>query len=449
MRLCPLILLAACSTGPSTPEAAPKGEKSAENAPSPDAGAGADKDADGRKRAPGKKILERNGGTLRPRAALPADAPELGEQYLVILASKLDPEEAKPAIEAVKAHAEIAAKPKLLLSSRYKALMPCYTVAIADAFADKKAAFALSKQLTAAGVDNYVKNAGAYVGVSPTLDSFCEGASASQTASDSARALRTVAGKLWMPTGEEIPPNLRLAAPKRMDDTYGAWIQALGNPSPSPWRALNVSSGEGHDCKTDQEGILTLGTPHFGLLQGEDKPTEPSCGTAERYAELDCAATDGAWIAVPTSAKPAVYKPSPAPALEAAATSELSGQAAWSAAAVLEGEAAPTRKVTVTRYVGPGGTFFLVEGQAEAGEGVCGGDEVTLRALYASDGQGLGRRLGPFQEAHFSTLLGVVDVEGDGAPELYWSAFPDSLTLARANGDIVFEHEVAYCDCPC
>ena len=443
-----LILLAACGSNPASkaaPDASSTPEAASAEAPT------AASEADGRKRAPVLKnmpdVARARAG--RPAVALPPDEPTLGDQYLVILASKLDPEEVKPAIEAVKARAEISSSPRVLLSSRFKNLMPCYTVGIADAFADKKAAFALSKKLTAAGVDNYVKNAGPYVGPSPTLDAFCASASAEPAESEIARPLRVVNGGLWMPTGEELPKNMRLAAPKAMDDTYSAWIQAIGDPSPSAWRAVNVETGQRQDCNTRQDAILTLGTPHFGTLQGDEKPTEPSCGMAERYAELDCAGEGEGWLAVPAQANPVAYKASPAPALVAAATADLKALPEWSSAAVLDGEEPPVKTVTVTRYDGAGGTFFLVEGKAEAGSGVCGGDDVQLRALYAAQGEGLGRRLGPFHEARFSSVLGVVDVEGDGAPELYLAAFPGQLHLVRANGDPVFEQEIAYCDCPC
>lgn len=429
-----LILLAACSGGGAAP------------ADKADA-----KPAHERKLAPDPKPMpgDPKPAEAKPAVNLPPDEPGLGDQYLVILASKLDPAEVTPAVDAVKARAEIASNPRVILSSRFKNLMPCYTVGIADAFADKKTAFALSKQLTAAGIDNYVKNAGAYVGPSPALDAFCAGMSASQTSSASVRPLRTVAGRWWMPTGEDLPNNVRLKAPEAMDDTYAAWIQGLGNPDSAAWSALNVATGELKGCKVDQDAILTLGTPHFGLLQGETRPTEPGCGEGAMYEQLDCPSAEGDWLAVAPGTKPVVYKGSDAPELVAAATTELDGQPAWRAAAVLEGEAPPVKTVKVTRYEGPAGAFFLVEGNAEAGNSVCGGDEVQLRALYTAEGQGLGRRLGGFQEAHFSRLLGVVDVEGDGAPELYVSAFPEVFTLSRTTGEEVFHHEIAYCDCAC
>ena len=54
--------------------------------------------------------------------------------------------------------------PMALNSSRYKQLMPCWNILIAGSSAKKSTARSLSRKLTAAGIDNYVKQAGKYVG---------------------------------------------------------------------------------------------------------------------------------------------------------------------------------------------------------------------------------------------------------------------------------------------
>lgn len=386
---------------------------------------------------------------------LPPEDPSLGDQYLVILASKTDPAEVTPALEAARAKPELGGRARTLLSSRFKNLMPCYTVAIADASPDKAAAFKLSKALTAAGIDNYVKNAGRYVGPSPAIDAFCQGFVSGRTATSSARLVQVVSGKGWVPLGAQVPGEL--PDPERMDDTYGAWKQpiaagALTDAGPDAWRLVAMDTGVSQVCRREAVAALTLGTPHFGVLQGEEKPVEPTCGEPAVYAGLDCALEIGPWLAVPESA------PAPLPykrvqgennSLLESARAALDRLDAWKTYTAVDPNVPIERTVSVSRFEGPGGAFHVVEGAITEGEGPCGGDEVAFRALYAAEGEGLGRRLGPFQEAHFSTLLGLVDVEGDGAPEVLWTEFPDVSRLGRADGTVVTEHTVAFCDCAC
>lgn len=385
---------------------------------------------------------------------LPPGDPSLADQYLVILASKLDPAEVEPALAAVRALGEPGAKARTLLSSRHKNLMPCYTVAIADAFADKKAAFALSKKLTAAGVDNYVKNAGAYVGPSAAIDAFCAGFTAEETAEASARILVVAGGRTWLPARGDVPEGL--PAPAVMNDRYDAWIQPAAADAgeadePARWSVLDVRTGTVKACGRKGYAALTLGTPHFGMLQTEDKPTEPSCGEPALYAELDCALEEGLYIATPESAKaPSALSPKgEVPALVAEATAALDKVEGWKSWAPSYPEAQVTRAVRVLRYEGPAGAFHLVEGSQGDDAGVCGGDEVAFRALYAAEGEGLGRRLGPFLEEHFSRLEAVLDIEGDGAPELYTVSFPDDQHAWRLDGAELTSSAIAFCDCAC
>ena len=49
----------------------------------------------------------------------------------------------------------------------------------------------------------------------------------------------------------------------------------------------------------------------------------------------------------------------------------------------------------------------------------------------------------------FSELEGLVDVDGDGVPEIVWSEFPDGLHLSRVDGSDLTHFEVAFCDCAC
>ena len=382
-------------------------------------------------------------------AALPSDDPTLADHYLVILASKLDPAEVTPALDAVRALGALGAKARTLYSSRFKGLMPCYHVAIADASTDRKAAFALAKKLSAAGVDNYVKTAGAYVGPSPTLDAFCAGMAAGEAEATDARLVALAGGRAWVPTGGSVPDGL--PDPVALGEDYAEWLQPMeGGGEGQAWTALEIGSGDTVACGERGQAALTLGTPHFGVLQGEGPPSSPACGSAEVYAELDCDLPVGQWLAVPADGpKPVAFAGGDAaPTLEAEAKAALARVEGWTSYEAAEGGEL-ARTVRVARYSGGGATFHVVEGTIEDGESVCGGDEVAWRAVYAAEGDGLGRRLGPFVEEHFSRLVGLVDIEGDGAPELVTDAFPAESTIWRLDGSPVASRSVAYCDCPC
>lgn len=387
-----------------------------------------------------------------PARPLPPDEPGLGDHFLVIVASKLDPAEAEAALGGARSVPGTHAR--LILSSRYKNLMPCYTVAIADGLADKKAALALSKQLTAAGVDNYVKNAGAYVGASAALDAFCAGPLQTDDAGDQ-RFVTVAGGRAFLPVDGEVPAVIPLPPPAPLGDGYRAWIQPLPatgsqvNETGKRWTVVDVKSGKVQVCTETSLTVLTLGTPHFGLLQAPEPPTEPSCGAPALFAELDCALDAGLWLAV-AQVSPTVWTAG-APGGEtqlAAVQAELAAEAAWTDFSGGEGDEV-RREVNLVRYAGPSGAVWAGGGSAESGPGICGGDEITLRGVWAAGDQGLGRRLGDWMNQPFSELEGLVDVDGDGVPEIVWSEFPDGLHLSRVDGSDLTHFEVAFCDCAC
>lgn len=386
------------------------------------------------------------------REAAPAPEATLGEQFLVIVASSRQASEAEAALGRVRAQGEAGPRAGTLASSRFKNLMPCYTVAIADALPDRAAALELSKRLKAAGIDNYVKNAGAWVGPSAAIDAYCAGSEVAATGGPTARRLALAGGRAWVPTEGTIPAGL----PKhqRLGDGYDAWLQPLaGAPSAGggAWLAFDVERGASRSCAVKGQGVLTLGTPHFGLLQEEPKPSAPACGEPQLMAELDCALAEGTWLALPAGSSPRALARTAAevPELKKAALAELERWPAWRGLASAGAETPLQKKVTVSRWKGSRGEVHLVEGVLFDELGPCGGEDTAFRAVFAVDGAGLGRRLGPFIEEPFSTLVSLVDVEDDGAPELVTRAFPDTVSLTGADGTLRLRDAIAYCDCAC
>ncbi len=369
--------------------------------------------------------------------AKPADDPTLSPlsgQYLVIVASKLVAAEADAALTPVRAVPGTA--PRTLPSARFKNLMPCYTVAIAGSSADKKEAAALSKALKAAGIDNYIKNAGALVPPSAALDAWCAARQAPVTGG-AVQLVLSGGGKSWVPVAGSVPDGLPPAV--ALDKEYGAWEQRIG-PGSGAWSTISVD-GTAKSCNGVARSAVTIGTPHFGVLQAESPPSGPQCGSPQPAEELNCSFTAPA-VAVPAgSPAPAAWPGAPAPDLTAAATAALASR--WSGSG--------QRAVTVTRHTAGAQSLLLVAGTESDDGGVCGGYSATHFAVFmpAEQGAGLGRQLGGWQDADFVSNLWLLDADGDSVPEILAESFPNTLRLSRVDGATVAEQRADYCDCPC
>ena len=393
-----------------------------------------------------------------PVAAAPASSREaqLSGQYLVILGSKKDATEVIPAVATITAHPELKATVERVDSGHFKNLMPCYTVTIAGASADKATALALSKRLTTAGIDNYVKNAGAYVGGSSAIEAYCTRAPPADGGDvriawwESGQAY--VAIELAEATAETLlasaPP------PKVLDEGYSAWSQPLTIDRTDtvakgdPWRLVAVETGVAHTCKVAGFTMLTLGLPHFGVLQQETKPTEPACGVPAPYAVLDCDGTAGgsqAWIASPT-ATPVVIPLATAtsPTVQAALDADLKRQDAWThAPAGVDGPAVSA--TSIRKGTDTGRTIWVGEGAVEI-PGNCGGETYSFVEVWVEEAGKL-RSVFPLQRRDNTTLLGLVDLDGKLDLTLVESVFPATTQLTGAHGSASLDY--AYCDCPC
>jgi hypothetical protein len=421
-----------------------------------------------------------------PLASIGSEADAaLADHWFVVLGSERDPRTPIPGAtklrESPDAPAAVAARVRQLNSGRFKNLMPCYAITVADTTPDKAAAQALSKRLKELGIDHYVKNAGAWVGPSAAVDAWCAAtlhgngsASGGDPGDESVAVLVADMGQLWLPIEAPetvIGHTLRGAPPPvALSDRYDAWRQPLAIDRMGPisvgsaYRAVDVTTGSTVVCTVAHFDALTLGFPHFGSFDGEP-PAAPTCGEPRVFAALTCDAPtprEGTWVAVSgatalTSYRPAVPASGAVPrdadtrgtGLQiAAATTALTSDTDWDADPVdIEGEV--TRDVRVTRWVGVNGELALVEGTREAGDGVCGGDTQSWAGLFVIDGDTLGAPLGGFVNTPFGDVLGIVDARGDGRPELVTRAFPLTTTVTATDGSAVTSLAIDYCDCAC
>ena len=190
--------------------------------------------------------------------------------------------------------------PIALNSSRYKQLMPCWKILIAGSSAKKSTARALSKKLTASGIDNYVKQAGKYVGADPRIDRMCNNAAQQVPDSPYAIAQTSNGGVLVrIPVREPTLQHLieRYDQTLREQDRYGyeLWMEKLPVETVDAARAgqnfqvLALRQGaEPQSCSVEhfvlaEEGV-SVGYPDE--VDGK-KPALP-VARAQVYAFLSC-----------------------------------------------------------------------------------------------------------------------------------------------------------------
>lgn len=389
-----------------------------------------------------------------------ADA-AVADRWLVILASERDPATRVEGAEALRRRTDVATNVRQLNSGRFKNLMPCYAITIADALPDKAAALALSKQLQRFGIDNYVKNAGAWTGPSGAIDAYCDGA-VSGVGVGGAVVLASAGERLWAPLDapEAVVTNaLRgVPAPRALGTGFEAWHQPVSLDAVGAvrkgdsYRAVDATSGALRVCTVTEIAALTLGAPHFGALQG-GAPKRPACGEAKLYAALACdgPVRGGHWLGAPAETALLGYTPAGAgsPAQVEAGKAALTRDTDWTTHPADFPGVPATREVTVGLWEGPEGTVALVQGTRTVGDGVCGGDEQSWAGLFRVAGGTLGAPLGVFLPTAFGNVVGVVDARGDGLPELVTYTFPSTMAVTSVDGTAVSVSTTDYCDCPC
>ncbi len=392
------------------------------------------------------------------------DGPELSNAWLVILASNTEPNLDPPGLTKILSGDSqvVGARPGRLDSSRFKGLMPCYEVVVANATTDKGEALELSRQLKAEGIDHYVKNAGAYVGARPAVEAFCARQRAGDVSSCTGglRMAERWGGKVYVDlglTGEVATRALSTAGTATSASGDGAaWsapltAQTLGDLSIGD--AVHVASaadGSPTTCAVSRFVALTRGTPHWGW--GEQGRPGPACGVEEAFAELDCDHQDVTLASVKALPPRATTTGTSSPASDEFASALRASQAWTDAVAEAKGAADGEQvieELTMTRWTLGDRELIQVDGWLRTGEGYddCGGDDVNIvvRGVLASNG----RTAVPFRIATYERWLGLLDVDADGQLEVISRTFPSVTTIHRTNGEPMCSVEVAYCDCPC
>ncbi len=401
-----------------------------------------------------------------PDRAPALEEAKLSGAWLVILASNTEPGQEPAGLTRILDDATLApgARPGRLDSSHFKGLMPCYEVVVATAGTDKAEALEVSRTLKAAGIDHYVKNAGAYVGERPAVDAHCARQRAGQAAScpGSLRLAERWGGAVYVDMG------LKDEVASRALDTAGsatslggdgsAWaapltVQNLDDLSVGGEVAVATAAGGAPTrCSVTRFVALTRGTPHWGWSEQQEH-TGPGCGTAEVFAELDCDLADvrlASAAPIPARATPSSDPvQDPDPFVSALRTSRAWAEASVEAKRAAEGTPV-VEEMTVTRWTMGERELYVVQGWLRTGDGFdeCGGDEVNIvvRGVMPATGP---VPLVPFRLATREEWIGLFDVDADGRLDVISTSFPGTTTIHRSDGEPLCFAQIAYCDCPC
>jgi hypothetical protein len=425
---------------------------------------------------PQDTLLRARDGRVIP---LPPMAPEpelLSDKFLVILASSDQPRHMPESLIILADHPQLMAQVQRSSSSWFQGLMPCFEITTIGAFEYRRQATALARQLDALGVDNYVKQAGRYVGSQQVVQAWCESEHSTVTAGcGDVHFAEVYDGKAWMLLPQDPVVIERALEGSPAPQPLGglrAWSSPLGAETIDPysrgqsWKLYAPGAAKAlGKCKIESFAAITRGQPHWGYLEQQPEPTEPGCGSPELFARLSCKEpVDEPLLALPADhADPVLYTElAPLRNIELeddvkamVARTPAFGPAFAQAREDAEERMMPLQQlVTLRGFVAPGRKVLLVLITLQTGDGVvwCGADDVRveLAGVYEwTQDDGLGAELVPFHSIELAEVLGLIDIDADGVPELLQRRWPHELELFRVGQEQACSAPQDYCDCPC
>ncbi|MCY1075388.1 hypothetical protein [Archangium lansingense] len=405
-----------------------------------------------------------------PSVALPPPEARYAKKWLVIVHSSSVPGEGSEVLEAMREKG-LPAEPLRLSTNAFRDLRPCLEVVVAKVFAARAEAEAFRKQLSEAGVEAYVKNAGPLEPERERRDATCRAEAEAHAARAEALNRRTVprfveshAGRTFMLLGEGTTS----VALEPVDARRSVWMASVeedpmglfvkGDTVDLYGAAGPVQAG----CTVKGFAWINRGVPHFGYFQQEPPPEAPGCGRPWAFAELDCSvAPDVLAFALPAGSKaPVFFEASEGPSAETlAAQEEALRRSARFAALRSEGSIQAeqvqerlSQEVKAFRFASGDTHAVFTVARFRTGEGnsVCGSDynqQVTRAVVLGPGGE---RTLGR-EELAGEDVVGVLDLEGDGKVELLvQESWPSqAVRLLKEDGSELAGAVVENCDCGC
>jgi len=415
-----------------------------------------------------------------PTVAEPLKVPEppearFAQKYLVIAHTSPDPGEGEDIVEKLRA-AGLGEGVQRLSTTPFTALRPCLEVVVAGVFADKAAAAERSRRLAAAGVESYLKNAGALVQDREGREADCR-QQAEARAAAAARALSAQGPFLVESRGErtfllmehgqrvaDVPsPGL-----SQVGEDRGFWLAPLKEDPTgvlekgARYDVYDTSGQVKEGCQVKGFALLNRGRPHFGYFQREEAPEGPECGENWLVAELDCsigeAGSDSVVFALATGRpEPRYFHREELP--ESLREAQKSAVRALPEFMKLreEGQAHAEKQELplqeeLTLHVHPLEGRQLVVGLARLwtgkGNTLCGGEDFAAsvsRVVAVGPNEEVTEVGGGLDAEH---IKAVVDLEGDGQVELL-TRHGDSVAVVDEDGTYRVSSDMPNCDCGC
>lgn len=410
---------------------------------------------------------------------LPPMAPkpeQLSDRFLVILSSSKRARTMPASLAILAEHPPLIDPVVRASSSWFEGLMPCYEVTLAGAFEYRRQATALARQLEGLGVENYVKQAGRYLGPQAVVEAWCQADHQALTEGCGQALFAEVHdGKAWLRLAQDpIVVERALQGSPDPEPLGGleAWSASLPVETIDPhregdaWKLYAPASAQTLGrCKVKSFEAITRGQPHFGYLRQDPPPTSPGCGSPELFARLDCKEPpQEPLLALPADHPEPVLYTALAPLRDIELEDDVKvivnrspafAKSFQQARTAAEERSMPLQQLVSLRgFVGPKHKLLLVQVTLQTGDGLvwCGSDDVRhdLAAVFewTTEG-GIGAELVPFHPLEMAEVLGLIDVDADGVPELFQLRWPGEYQLVFGGAEQVCSAPQDYCDCPC
>ena|GEM_PF-2598650 len=349
--------------------------------------------------------------------------------------------------------------PARLKSGYYKNLMPCWEIVVANQFSEKKSAIALSKTLKDSGIDNYVKNAGSFVGKDSRIDAMC--AKADQTTKTSSYLIGvSVQGHVQVPiTAAEIHRKRIVEGheKKLKSLTESVWYtgiptQHVGDHKKGDGYTIIDLEGKGEAQKCTVQGfsLIVRGTPHFSI----QNPKKPTCGETQIFAQLDCKSSDleRPYLIIPASKKVPDVVRVVGKSLETDAFSkDKMLEKEYKKAQKEAKEQGETLKSQFSKRQLQSldgktvGSVKTVQYLSNEGNSYCGGEDINVKysAMFNRT-----ERISTFMETTERDILGIINPLSEN-PLIIHRDWPSVLSITDFQEKAEFSLRKDFCDCSC
>ncbi len=394
-----------------------------------------------------------NATAIKPSAVLIGDPTSLADRWLVVAARSNVAGSDSPAIGALANHPELEVQLMRVPSSAFRGLAPCEELVVAGAFIGRDEASFLMRKLATIDVTAELLFTGPYVGRRPQLEAWCE-ASRTEVSADcgDTRFVETVGGQSWLLLGLDAESTRSLVqsagAPEAQSD--GSWVAALPAQTAGLitvgdiWEGWSPTGPSGA-CKVTGLSALTRSVPSGEPCGGPVVVASVQCPNGTTFANRPGAKPPTAWE------RKGAPKAGPLAAAMVAVTQSDAYRGARDAVQrvadsrrgkvdedfdvdVIRNAESSAMLVVATLSTGSSGQGCTAEGESRTVVGIVGGKGETLTA---------------FQDIGMGVIDGVIDLEGDGKPELFDRTWPSVRTVRGSDGAPRCAFEVPQCVNPC